>query len=159
MKPNGYDELVARYGKPWRDELSRQIFEDRWMTLWGWRGFANRTGVFWPADLSFGAIWCNKDILPLLDGGFKALIQQNLIHEIKTFDGCWDVRMKRGQPTKPSVHSWGIAIDLNAAEMPFGSTNCIWSDNFLQVMDASGWTLGHEFTVPDNMHFQYADNY
>jgi hypothetical protein len=157
LKPNGYQQLVDRYGQPWLSNNQKQMFEDRWMTLWAYRGFQTRMNIEWPKDMSFGGIWCNKEIVPLLDASFKALIEQNLIHEIITYDGCWDVRMKRGQPDKPSVHSWGIAIDLNAGAMPFPCDDPIWSQQFLMCMERCGWTLGASFRDPQ--HFQACDGY
>lgn len=160
MRPNGFEELKARYGLPWVSQEEKERFERHWMCLWSFRDFQLRTGVTWPHNsIPFDRIYCNRDILPVLDKTFVYLIKLNLIGEIHSFDGCWNVRMKRRNLNEPSVHSFGIALDFNANLMPFGSKECLWSDKFLQAMDACDWILGAEFPIKDFQHFQWCSGY
>ena len=74
--------------------------------------------VVWdvPANLEVGVIpkklYCNKDMIAPLSQAFKNLIDTGNVAELKTFDGCFNIRKKRGLSSM-SLHSWGIAIDVN----------------------------------------------
>ena len=76
--------------------------------------------VLWdvPVELEIGVIpkrlYCNKDIIGPLSAAFSNLIHRGFISELKTFDGCFNIRKQRGAASQ-SLHSWGIAIDVNAA--------------------------------------------
>ena len=156
MKPQSFQQCIDRYGQPWASPEDQRAFECKWMGVWSCYNWEKDTGKKW--ILPFGRIYCNIDIIPLLDATFSKLADEELIHEIKTFDGCFNIRRKRGNDGEWSLHSFGIAIDFNAALMPFGSESQ-WSTQFLQTMDGLGWTLGAEFSpTKDPMHFQYADN-
>lgn len=80
-------------------------------------------------------------------------------YEIKTL-GCFAPRAKRSNPNVLSLHSWGVAVDLNAATNPMRKplTKDI-PDAWIAAFEASGWTWGGNFPTPDPMHFQYATNY
>ena len=76
--------------------------------------------VLWdvPTELEIGVIpkriYCNKDLQTPLLLAFKSLIATGYIKELKTWDGCFNIRKKRGASSS-SLHSWGVAIDINAA--------------------------------------------
>jgi hypothetical protein len=160
MRPKGLAELVALYGKPWKSDDDKSRFERYHMGLWSSKHWQDRTGLVWPEKtMPFKRIYCNLDLIPMLDETFKHLLGANRLHEIISFDGCWNVRSKRGNPEEPSVHSFGMAIDFNARLMPFGDGKCLWSEEFLQIMDEVGWIIGAEFPIPDGMHFQYVEGY
>ena len=74
--------------------------------------------VVWdvPTNLEIGVIpkklYCNKDIVAPLTQAFTNLISTGKVSELKTWDGCFNIRKKRGLSSM-SLHSWGIAIDVN----------------------------------------------
>lgn len=76
-----------------------------------------------PSELEIGVIpkkiYCNKDLIALLKTAFLNIIGRGLIGELRTWDGCFNIRKKRGATTA-SLHSWGIAVDINAAWNGFG---------------------------------------
>jgi hypothetical protein len=99
-------------------------------------------------------IWCNIDM-------HKPLIQaMNNIHDrgcamhLKTFDGCFNVRDRRGLPGHLSWHAYALAIDINAETNPLGGPGDMNPDLVACFKDA-GFQWGGDFHRPDPMHFQF----
>lgn len=117
--------------------------------------------VLWdvPAELEIGAIpkrlYCNKDIVQPLSKAFKALIDTGYVKELKTFDGCFNIRYQRGSRTAASLHSWGIAIDVNAAWNGLGKEPQL-SAGFVKCFTDNGFDWGGTWKRKDGMHFQLA---
>lgn len=117
--------------------------------------------VLWdvPTSLEIGVIpkkiYCNKDMVGPLSKAFGFLIDRGHVHELKTWDGCFNIRKKRGA-LSPSLHSWGIAIDVNAAWNGFGKPPTL-SPGFVKCFTDAGFDWGGTWTKPDGMHFQLAE--
>lgn len=74
------------------------------------------------------------------------------------FSGDWVVRPMRGG-TAPSMHSFALAIDLDAANNPLGAINTFFMPGSLvpTVFKDHGWVWGGDWrTRRDGMHYQYA---
>lgn len=116
--------------------------------------------VVWdvPTALEIGVIpkkiYCNKDMIKPLEQAFKNLIDRGFVKELKTWDGCFNIRKKRGL-TSMSLHSWGIAIDVNAAWNGLGKTPTL-SAGFVKCFTDAGFDWGGTWTRKDGMHFQLA---
>jgi hypothetical protein len=114
--------------------------------------------VVWdvPTALEIGVIpkkiYCNKDMIKPLEQAFKNLIDRGFVKELKTWDGCFNIRKKRGL-TSMSLHSWGIAIDVNAAWNGLGKTPTL-SAGFVKCFTDAGFDWGGTWTRKDGMHFQ-----
>lgn len=114
--------------------------------------------ILWdiPASLEVGVIpkrlYCNKDIIIPLSKAFKSLIDTGFVKELKTFDGCFNIRKKRGLASM-SLHSWGIAIDVNAAWNQLNMTPTL-SAGFVKCFTDSGFDWGGTWDRKDGMHFQ-----
>ncbi len=79
-------------------------------------------------------------------------------HLINTYDGCFNIRLVRGG-TKPSIHSWGLAIDVNANDFPLGSHSKQNMDLVNAFVD-NGFFPGQQFKHrPDPMHFQLTGDF
>ncbi len=119
---------------------------------------SNPNMVVWdvPAELEIGLIpkkiYCNKDMVGPLSTAFKKLISTKAVNELKTWDGCFNIRKKRGL-TSMSLHSWGIAIDVNAFENGLNQTPKL-SALFVSCFTTSGFDWGGTWTRKDGMHFQ-----
>jgi hypothetical protein len=117
--------------------------------------------VLWdvPTELEIGVIpkkiYCNKDMVKPLEQAFKNLIQRNHVKELKTWDGCFNIRKKRGL-TSMSLHSWAIAVDVNAAWNGLGKTPVL-SAGFVKCFTDAGFEWGGTWTRKDGMHFQLAN--
>ncbi len=133
-------ELFHAYGDP-----RVPGWESQWMTLW-------KVGEEFPW-FPKPAIYLHKDFKALLQKAFKQLEEQGLHKEIRSCDGCFNIRHVRGSYSVLSVHSWGAAIDLNARDNPLG-TSGRWSAPFLEVMNGCRIFCGQLWTGrKDPMHF------
>jgi hypothetical protein len=130
-------QATKKYGNP-ETEL--------WMEVWDV-----------PSYLEIGVIpkriYCNKDLIEPLKKAFESLIKTGCVKELKTWDGCFNIRKKRGLKAL-SLHSWGIAIDVNAAWNPLGGSSSL-SSTFVKCFKDAGFDWGGDWTGrPDPMHFQ-----
>jgi hypothetical protein len=111
-----------------------------------------------PTNLEIGVIpkklYCNKDMVAPLTQAFTNLISTGKVNELKTWDGCFNIRKKRGLSSM-SLHSWGIAIDVNAA---WNGLNKIpqLTPGFVKCFTDAGFEWGGTWTRKDGMHFQLA---
>jgi hypothetical protein len=108
------------------------------------------------------AIYMNKYATAALDAVLLDLLRTGLIKELKTYDGCHNLRAKRGLADY-SIHSWGLALDFNAALNPlgvkWGSRKGMFSKAFLETWRRHGWTCGAYFSRGDAMHFQFTNTF
>lgn len=149
------EKLIQKYGDPLGD---RKVFELVNMDLWDIPLYINTHIPALPNKL-----YCHKDIVKPLHNVFMSLCESGLYREIKTFDGCYNVRLIRGSKTNLSIHSWGLAIDLNAAHNPLKHTKAEckgkgltpFSLSFDEVWRTQGFTCGIDFARGDGMHFEY----
>lgn len=109
-----------------------------------------------PSELEVGVIpkklYCNKDLVGPLTQAIKNLISTGKINELKTWDGCFNIRKKRGL-TSMSLHSWGIAIDVNAAWNGLNKEPQL-SKEFVKCFTDAGFDWGGTWKRKDGMHFQ-----
>lgn len=109
-----------------------------------------------PAELEIGVIpkriYCNKDLVEPLKKAFQELIRTGYVNELKTWDGCFNIRKKRGLSSM-SLHSWGIAVDINAFENGLGQVPKL-SQGFVKCFTDNGFEWGGLWTRKDGMHFE-----
>jgi len=117
--------------------------------------------VVWdvPTELELGAIpkkvYCHKAMVHPLTKAFKNIIDRGLVEQLKTWDGCFNIRKKRGAVTM-SLHSWGLAVDINAAWNGFKKPPTM-SQELVACFKDAGFDWGGDWTSPDGMHFQLAE--
>lgn len=97
-------------------------------------------------------IYCNKAMVKPLEVAFKCLIAKGKAKELKTWDGCFNVRKTRGANSQ-SLHSWGLAIDVNASWNGLGKTPTL-SNVFVKCFTDNGFEWGGGWERKDGMHFQ-----
>jgi hypothetical protein len=125
-----------KYGNP---------FKEKWTTLWTVPNYLHIGPV--PKK-----IYCNKDMIIPLTNAFENILERGLKDQIKTWDGCFNIRSKRGAKSM-SLHSWGIAIDINAAWNRFGKKPTM-SIELVNCFAEAGFSWGGYWKKPDGMHFQ-----
>lgn len=86
---------------------------------------------------------------------------------IRTFNGCWVPRMKRGheQSTRQidlSNHSWGTAFDINAPWNKLGQRGARMGQTgsvelLVPLALELGWAWGGYFSTVDGMHFELSE--
>lgn len=115
--------------------------------------------ILWdvPTDLEIGVIpkkiYCNQLLIKPLEMAFVNLISRGYAEsELKTWDGCFNIRPTRGGSSW-SLHSWGIAVDVNAFSNPFGKTPTM-SRGMVECFTDAGFDWGGTWRTPDGMHFQ-----
>jgi len=97
-------------------------------------------------------IFINKDFKPLLEQALRNLILRGLTQELKTWDGVFIIRQKRGLSSL-SLHSWALAVDVNAEENGLGKQPKL-SAAFVKCFTDAGLDWGGNWTRKDGMHFQ-----
>ena len=134
-------DCVKKYGKP---DIQ---MERKHMELWQIpEGFRKEISVL-PAKL-----YCNTDIIHPLWEALTNVIKRDLACEIFTWEGCFNIRMKKGGNSW-SLHSWGIAIDINAATNAFGAKPQM-SAELVKCFTDAGFEWGGLWSKKDGMHFQ-----
>lgn len=114
-------------------------------------------------------IYCNKEMIVPLEVSFLNIIDRGLTRGFKTFDGCFNVRpirgyekqvkelLAKGQIEKAmiymSIHSWGTAIDVNAAWNRLGEIGEM-PEEFARCFIEAGFDWGGYFKRKDSQHFQ-----
>lgn len=97
--------------------------------------------------------WCHKYVIPSFQFVYSKIVEYELTDELKTFDGCFNIRKIRGG-SQLSMHSWGIAVDHNASTNRLGSLGDI-SRSVVNCFIMAGFTWGGNFNRLDPMHFEF----
>lgn len=97
-------------------------------------------------------LYCNKLLVAPLQKALQNVIDRCLQAEIKTWDGCFNIRKARGLNSW-SLHSWAIAIDINAAWNGLGRQPQM-SPQLVKCFTDAGFDWGGTWTRKDGMHFQ-----
>lgn len=114
-------------------------------------------------------IYCNKDLVIPIGNAFENIYQADLLKEILSWDGCYNPRPIRGYEARfkelinqgkyeaavllLSIHSWGIAIDINAAWNKLGQTPTL-SKELVACFKLAGFNWGGDFSRRDGMHYE-----
>jgi D-alanyl-D-alanine carboxypeptidase len=144
--------MIALFGDPSVSKDAQAAFEKKWMGL-----------VELPPDLRAAIPFLPKNLytncliaFPLVRT-LRALIAAGVHTELKTYDGCFNVRVIRGTENSTKIlsrHAVGLAVDFNADEMPRLSPSK-WSKKFLSIWRANGWVCGADWKhAIDPMHFE-----
>jgi hypothetical protein len=143
-------ELEAKYGVPigcnWGGESKFMTMYTLPATIFNWINTA--TGK------PLKRIYLNRDMMQPLDQALNNVFKRGLIDQLKTFDGCFMVRPIRGVPNAWSIHSYGLAIDINAADNKLGEEPTM-SPELVQCFKDAGFSWGGDFKRRDGMHMEY----
>lgn len=131
--------------------------ESTWMMLWeipadlapsltGWVNVATGKPV--------QHIYCNKDMAPALEEAIRNVVSRGLASQLKTFDGCFRIRDVRGFPGILSAHSYGGAIDINAATNGLGQAGDM-SAELVECFTDACFYWGGRFKRRDGMHMSF----
>ncbi|CAM1341736.1 M15 family metallopeptidase [Tenacibaculum aestuarii] len=134
-------QCIQKYGEP------NVQMEYKHMVLWDVPDWINKELPVIP-----NKIYCNKDLVKPLQQAFENIIKRGLQKELKTWDGCFNIRKKRGLKSW-SLHSWAIAIDINAAWNGLGKQP-LMSLALVKCFTDAGFDWGGTWTRKDGMHFQ-----
>ncbi len=161
--PNGFDEIIAAFG-----DIRKFVDKEGKINAAKWEPeILSKVTLPFAVKLGFGSqspitrFSCHKRLVPAFRSIFDEIAAQGLQGSIRTFDGCYNYRMKRTAQAW-STHSWAISIDLNAATNPQGGK--VKGDMDSRVVDifrAHGFQWGGDFKGKsyDPMHFQFCTGY
>ena len=134
----------------------------------GYRWFADGTVAPDPAWVEenirseevpiLGTVTCHKVMLPQLRGALREVVARGLAGEIHPdeYAGCYYPRFIGRDPAKGlSLHSWGIALDLNVPGNLRGTAGEIDRD-VVAIFKKWGFAWGGDWQWTDPMHFELA---
>ena len=102
-----------------------------------------------------GVIGCHRLMFKQLRGALNEIQARGLGGKIRSYDGCYVPRFIERNPNNSiSLHTWGIAIDINAFENGLHQQSR-QDPRVVQIFKKWGFTWGGDWTSPkDPMHFQ-----
>ena len=155
FKPKDRADCIHRYGSVSIDADMGLVWRDavKWVKPWK---VPESVSLILSDGRPVYRIFCKSDIHAPLTEVFDELIWTGHIKEIRSFDGCFNVRWVRGMPGIESFHSWAIALDFNAGQNPLGASSQ-WSAGFVDIWKAAGWAWGGDFKRKDPMHFEWLE--
>lgn len=136
--PVGLKQIIATFGKPGDVPLGKAKVPDTFRRLPYCAG---------------GTITCHKGLVKVVEWVFAEIERRGLADKIKSYDGCYNPRKKRGG-TDWSVHAWACALDINAGDNMPGMKNSI-DKRVIAIFEEAGF-----YQLPgDFMHFQWCKGY
>jgi hypothetical protein len=104
-----------------------------------------------------GSFACNRKLFPQVRGAMSEIQAKGLSHVVdpSQFAGCFNPRLiPSAHSTQLSHHAWGVAVDINSRDNPFGARPH-QDPRLLAIMLKWGLTWGGAWLVPDGMHFEW----
>jgi hypothetical protein len=103
-----------------------------------------------------GEVTCHKVALPQFRAALTEIVSRGLAEEIVPgeYAGCYYPRFIAGT-TQPSLHSWGIAFDVNVPGNQRGSVGEI-DREVVRIFKKWGFAWGGDWSWTDPMHFELA---
>lgn len=103
-----------------------------------------------------GNVTGHRVMLPQLKGALEEVVTKGLAAKIYTYDGCYVPRFIGRDPSRGlSFHTYGTAIDLNAADNYRGIAGAM-DRTVVQIFKRWGFGWGGDWNYTDPMHFELA---
>jgi hypothetical protein len=105
-----------------------------------------------------GNVTCHRVMLPQLRGALQEIVDRGLgeLVDPGDFGGCYAPRFIARDPAKGlSLHTWGIAVDLNVQGNLRGTAGGI-DRRVVAVLKRWGFAWGGDWSYTDPMHFELA---
>ena len=101
-----------------------------------------------------GRVTCHRLMLPQLRGALTEVVDAGLAGTLKTYSGCYVPRFIERNPARSiSLHTWGIAIDMDAATNYRGIRGTMDS-RVVEIFKRWGFRWGGDWRYTDPMHFE-----
>ena len=103
-----------------------------------------------------GRVTCNRGMIPQLRSALIEVVQRGLADKIHAgqYGGCYVPRYIANDPAKGlSLHTWGIAIDLNVPENQRGTVGQM-DRTVVSIFKKWGFAWGGDWNYTDPMHFE-----
>ena len=113
-------------------------------------------------DLPYlGPFRCHKDVVPLLEGALAEIEAEGLAwiidyHDFQIAGGCYNPRLIRGGDKGGAIsrHTWGIAIDINPSDNPYGGQVGM-DERIGEIFRDWGFAWGAGWRYTDGGHFEW----
>jgi hypothetical protein len=105
-----------------------------------------------------GQVTCHRVMIPQLRAALQEVADTGLASAIDPadFGGCYSPRFIGRDPDRGlSLHTWGIAVDLNVSGNHVGTPGTI-DPRVVRIFESWGFAWGGRWSVPDPMHFELA---
>ena len=101
-----------------------------------------------------GNVTCHRLMIPQLRGALADVQAAGLASSIHTYDGCYVPRFIESNPEHAiSLHTWGIAIDLDASTNYRGIRGTM-DPKVVDIFKRWGFRWGGDWAYTDPMHFE-----
>jgi hypothetical protein len=101
-----------------------------------------------------GRVTCHRLMIPQLRGALQDVANAGLSSSLHTYDGCYVPRFIERNPSHAiSLHTWGIAIDMDASTNYRGIKGTM-DPRVVTIFKRWGFRWGGEWTYTDPMHFE-----
>jgi len=98
--------------------------------------------------------WIHKKLVDAFTDALNQIKNQGLSNQIYQF-GTWAPRHILRNINKPlSLHSWGIACDINWSQNRYGTDGNLHPD-IITAFEQHGFSWGGKWRTKDPMHFEY----
>jgi hypothetical protein len=104
-----------------------------------------------------GEVRCHRALFPQLGAALREAARRGLAGTIDPshYGGCYASRFVNRIPVLGiSHHAWGIAIDVNVAENPYGAPPN-QDPRLVASFRRHGFLWGGDWLLPDGMHFEF----
>ncbi len=101
-----------------------------------------------------GRVTCHRLMIPQLRGALQDVVKAGLSSSLHTYDGCYVPRFIERNPSHAiSLHTWGIAIDMDASTNYRGIKGTM-DPRVVQIFKRWGFRWGGDWKYTDPMHFE-----
>ncbi|MCA1713250.1 MAG: M15 family metallopeptidase [Actinobacteria bacterium] len=102
----------------------------------------------------FGRVTCHRLMVPQLRGALAEVQAAGLAGSLHTYDGCYVPRFIERNPDRSiSLHTWGIAIDMDASTNYRGIAGTM-DPKIVEIFKRWGFRWGGDWQYTDPMHFE-----
>jgi hypothetical protein len=102
----------------------------------------------------FGRVTCHRLMVPQLRGALQDVVNAGLASSLHTYNGCYVPRFIERNPSRSvSLHTWGIAIDLDSATNYRGIAGTM-DPRVVTIFKRWGFRWGGDWSYTDPMHFE-----
>jgi hypothetical protein len=102
----------------------------------------------------FGRVTCHRLMIPQLRGALADIQSAGLASTLHSYNGCYVPRFIESNPEHAiSLHTWGIAIDLDSATNGRGSKGTM-APQVVDILKRWGFRWGGDWDYTDPMHFE-----
>jgi hypothetical protein len=101
-----------------------------------------------------GLVTCHRLMIPQLRGALTEIKRDGLAGSLHTYNGCYVPRFIERNPSHAiSLHTWGIAIDIDAATNYRGIRGTM-DPRVVAIFKRWGFRWGGDWAYTDPMHFE-----